>query len=104
MFKPAYRIALALALCSCASANSGSNAESGEVVWSKWASNIETFARDFRRDNFQCSIIARNTAPVGLIARRGIVAEIANAIDTASQQQQIYEQCMVAQGYTPSIR
>jgi hypothetical protein len=68
------------------------------MTWNR----ADTTAADFAQDSFACKQTARATAPGGGFAFGSLafvaVATVANSIGTASNQQQVYNECMAAHG------
>jgi hypothetical protein len=83
-----------IALAGCAASTPG-------YVWHKDA----TTEADFNHDSFDCKQTARTTAPSGYVMAPGIASLLVlSAIEgqnTHNAQQQIYNECMSAAGYTP---
>jgi hypothetical protein len=83
-----------IALAGCAAPTSG-------YVWDKDSAT----QADYNRDSFACKQTARTTAPSGYVMAPGVASLLVlSAIEgqnTHNAQQQIYNECMSAAGYTP---
>jgi hypothetical protein len=85
---------IAVGLVACAATSPG-------YVWNKPDATQSSYAAD----SFECKQTARATAPGGGFAMGGlafvVIASAVQAQNTHNAQQQIFNECMAARGYTP---
>jgi hypothetical protein len=81
---------------------SGCTAPVPGYTWNKTAAT----QADFASDSFGCKQTARATVPGGGVAVGGLafvlIATAVRAENTHNGQQQVYNECMAALGYTPT--
>jgi hypothetical protein len=77
-----------------------------EIVWSKNVPQTpaaqEAFQAQGRKDQFQCAMIARNSSITVPARYQGWLDP--PIPDEMTQRQDIFRECMAAQGYTAEIR